>query len=90
MSDQVCHAILNLRLRHRLELKRYVVALRESDSIIRDANLQVDGLSGAPNATVANDIAQSKALLETIDKGVGKLMAAILRTDETLAILSEQ
>ena len=90
MSDQVCHAILNLRLRHRLERKRYVIALRESDSIVRDASLQVDAVSGAQNATVASEIAQSKALLQTIDKGVAKLMAAVLRTDETLAILSEQ
>jgi hypothetical protein len=94
MSDNVCHAILNLRLRHRLESKRYAVALRESDAIMTAAEADeadaVDDAAAERRATVASDIAQSKALLQNIDRGVARMMATILRADETLAIVSEQ
>jgi hypothetical protein len=94
MSDAVCHTILNLRLRHRLESKRYAVALHESDAIMSAAaegeEEEEEGEGGGRRAAVLADIAQSKALLENLDRGVAQLMAAALRADETLAIVSEQ
>ncbi len=103
-ADAVCHSMLNLRLRRRMELSRLIAAQRETDAIIYAATADSNVVAAAAErrggagagaeevaggAAAARSVDNARAMLAKMDLGVSKLLASILRLDETLLVVHD-
>lgn len=90
-ADNMCKAMLNMRLRRRMEEERIVMtnssgaaaaaaAASSSSSAGAAAGGSGDGTDGG---------AGSGSVLDKLELGISKLEAAVLRCDESLLLMSE-